>query len=1350
MFVNGQRRETVFHDAQQPNGDFVNQWYADDAGGDLHKLQLGFEFGDQATGANDAGYAVVGADLNRYVTTGGVKKQARYRATLPRRSSSVQEINDYTNIFNLVEVAMTNAPIGSDAYTVAQVSAVDVEEWFKIHVTQHLYNNGDSFSYGGGQNAFLYKPERDTWKLLLWDVDFAFGGAANDSNLTGIGGQEHGPRNNHPPFERIYWQALIEAANGMLTAARSNPILDARYSGMASAGAGVASAQGIKDFIAARRTLVLSQIAANQSSFAVTSNGGADFITNRNLITLTGTAPLEVRTLLVNGVPYPVTWTTRSTWVIRVPLHSGTNALVITGVDPKGVPVAGVSATMRVNYTGADELPQDKIVINEIMYHPLVADSGYVEFYNTSVSNAFDMSGWRLNGADFVFPNGTVLEPGTFKLAVKEPVIYAQTFGPSSAIAGQFKGNLDHGGETLTLIKPGPTPDQDVIVNRVTYDDVLPWPVAADGQGASLQLIDPLQDNSRAANWAAIAVGTNSLLPPPQWQYVTASGNATTARLYVYLQSAGDVYVDDIQVVPGSVAEVGVNSVQNGDFESAFPGAWTVSPNLTASAVSTAVKHSGAASLHVISSAPGTTQGSSIWQDLSPALVVGQPYTLSFWYFQSSNGGPFTIRLSGSGITTAVNIAPPGASNAVRYTPGLVNNVRAALPAFPALWLNEVLPNNFFLGANGIMDRFGDRDPWVELYNGGANSISLNGYYLANNYTNLTQWPFPPGTVIGPHQFLLVWLDGEPAESLPSELHASFRVAPDIGSVVLATGTNLSSVVDHLNYNIPVAGRSYGSYPEGTSSGRRLFATVTPGGANNPASPPVDVRINEWMADNQAALADTDGNYEDWFEIYNPGSDPADLSGSFLTDDLSVPMLWPIPPGTIIPGHGYLLVWADGEPDQNGPGSPDLHAAFSLSKSGEAIGLFAADGTLIDAVQFGLQFTDVSQGRYPDGAAEFFSFSNSTPRTANIIAAPNAPPDLGFIPDKTVDEGSVLSFTCAASDTNVPAQTLTYSLDPGAPAGVTVNPASGLFRWVPTEDQGPGFYAVTVRVTDSGTPRLSATATFHVTVNEVNNPPVLAAPLSRTIPEGVALSVTNSATDPDAGPQTLRFSLDPGAPAGMAIQPTTGLISWTPTEAQGPGTYAIHVRVTDNGVPPLSDMQTLTVFVVEVNTPPELAFIPDRIVGVDEPVTFTALGADVDVPVQTLTYSLGAGAPVDAVLDPNTGVFSWTPGAASAGTTNQITITADDHGSPAFTASRTFSIVVSTDLRAEIQRAAETVTISFRTTAGGMYRVEYQDLLGGGSWSQLGTNTPALGSSLNFQDATTNGLQRFYRVRKVD
>jgi len=164
---------------------------------------------------------------------------------------------------------------------------------------------------------------------------------------------------------------------------------------------------------------------------------------------------------------------------------------------------------------------------------------------------------------------------------------------------------------------------------------------------------------------------------------------------------------------------------------------------------------------------------------------------------------------------------------------------------------------------------------------------------------------------------------------------------------------------------------------------------------------------------------------------------------------------WAIPQGTTIPARGYLLVWADGTPSQNSPNQPDLHANFSLAKGGEAIALFAPDGTLIDAVTFGLQSADVSQGRFPDGNTAIFFMTNPTPRSANYIDRPNTPPALAFISDQTADVGSLLRFTAVANDPDQPPQMLTFSLDPGAPEGAGIDATSGVFTWTPTMAQGP-------------------------------------------------------------------------------------------------------------------------------------------------------------------------------------------------------------------------------------------------------------------------------------------------------
>jgi hypothetical protein len=61
-----------------------------------------------------------------------------------------------------------------------------------------------------------------------------------------------------------------------------------------------------------------------------------------------------------------------------------------------------------------------------------------------------------------------------------------------------------------------------------------------------------------------------------------------------------------------------------------------------------------------------------------------------------------------------------------------------------------------------VRDNANEADPWIEIYNNGSDAVDLSPLYLSDNYFKLTQWQFPAGTVLGPHQFLIVWADGKP------------------------------------------------------------------------------------------------------------------------------------------------------------------------------------------------------------------------------------------------------------------------------------------------------------------------------------------------------------------------------------------------------------------------------------------------------------------------------------------------------------------------------------------------------------------------------------------------------------
>jgi hypothetical protein len=89
--------------------------------------------------------------------------------------------------------------------------------------------------------------------------------------------------------------------------------------------------------------------------------------------------------------------------------------------------------------------------------------------------------------------------------------------------------------------------------------------------------------------------------------------------------------------------------------------------------------------------------------------------------------------------------------------------------------------------------------------------------------------------------------------------------------------------------------------------------------------------INEFMASNATTIADDDGDYSDWIELYNPGDNALDLTGCYLSDDTGNPLRWQFPAGIIQP-HGFLLVWASNKNRQSPTG--ELHTNFAIGAGG--------------------------------------------------------------------------------------------------------------------------------------------------------------------------------------------------------------------------------------------------------------------------------------------------------------------------------------------------------------------------------------------------------------------------------
>jgi hypothetical protein len=149
---------------------------------------------------------------------------------------------------------------------------------------------------------------------------------------------------------------------------------------------------------------------------------------------------------------------------------------------------------------------------------------------------------------------------------------------------------------------------------------------------------------------------------------------------------------------------------------------------------------------------------------------------------------------------------------------------------------------------------------------------------------------------------------------------------------------------------------------------------------------------------------------------------------------------------------------------------------------------------------------------------------------------------------------------------------------------MAIVPGTGAITWTPTEAQGPSTNVITVVITDNGSPALSTTNGFTVTVNEVNTAPSLPAISDRTVHAGQTVTFTSTATDSDLPANTLTYSLDTGAPASASIGLSTGVFTWATTASDANTTNAITARVTDDGTPALDDAKSFTVTVVSAPT----------------------------------------------------------------------------------------------------------------------------------------------------------------------
>ncbi|MDA7915764.1 putative Ig domain-containing protein [Verrucomicrobia bacterium] len=287
----------------------------------------------------------------------------------------------------------------------------------------------------------------------------------------------------------------------------------------------------------------------------------------------------------------------------------------------------------------------------------------------------------------------------------------------------------------------------------------------------------------------------------------------------------------------------------------------------------------------------------------------------------------------------------------------------------------------------------------------------------------------------------------------------------------------------------------------------------------------------------------------------------------------------------------------------------------------------------------------------------------------------NEAPVLAGISDITIGEGGTVEVSASATDSDVPANQFHYYIV-SAPFGASISPSTGEFRWATSEAHGPGVYEIILAVHDGAEPLKMDTVSFTVTVGEVNQAPVIVGAGDLMAREGETLNAQLSFADADLPINTLVFSLDPGAPSGLLVHPTLGRLGWTPGEVDGPQTFPVTVRISDNGNPSLSSTASFNITVEDKNTAPTLAVIVSRTVNEKVPVEIAIVGADSDLPENDLVYSLEDGANLGARVHPETGLFEWTPGEDDGPGSFFFRVKVTDNGNPSLSAEQSFGIIV--------------------------------------------------------------------------
>jgi len=261
---------------------------------------------------------------------------------------------------------------------------------------------------------------------------------------------------------------------------------------------------------------------------------------------------------------------------------------------------------------------------------------------------------------------------------------------------------------------------------------------------------------------------------------------------------------------------------------------------------------------------------------------------------------------------------------------------------------------------SGLTDNFGDRDPWIEIYNAGMVPLSLDGVYLANNYTPGAM-AFPTARSLAPANICWFGPMAKRTKRAGADWHTSFRsIRRPVRSPCRGWPAVSPQILDYFNYNNVAADRSFGAFPPGQASYRQTFNYATPRRnqrSQHAGGHPVS-STNGWLP-TRSFLPIPPTTFRRLVRTLQSNNYAVDLGGYNLTTTFTNLTKFTIPPGVTIAAR--LLIGLGRRRRRTRLDQRGLARHFRLGQGGESIGLYAPDGRLVDAITFGPQTNNVSE-----------------------------------------------------------------------------------------------------------------------------------------------------------------------------------------------------------------------------------------------------------------------------------------------------------------------------------------------------------------------------------------------------